>query len=181
MNTMKKMLSLVLVLTMILSLSVTVFAADGVANGGTDFSEVKGTYSSQTTVTVYSVDIAWEGLTFTYNGEFEGRWNPQTHEYEDGTAAGWASGSGTITVTNHSNTAITAVPSYVAATGFESAGMNFSTDTLQVATADNGVDGEAGSAVVGTITVTPTGSLPEGTSGATIGTITITISKRVEQ
>ena len=79
-------------------------------------------------------------------------------------------------MTNHSNTDITATPSYTAKEGYESAGMNFSTSALQVATADNGVDGAAGSAVVDTITVTPTGSLPEGTEDATIGTITITIN-----
>ncbi len=173
---MKKILSLILAMAMVMSLSVTAFAADGVTNGGTDSSDVKGTYSSEATVTVYSVDISWSGLEFTYNGAFEGNWNPATHEYEDATAADWAVGNGTITVTNHSNTGITATPSYTAKAGFESAGMSFSTAALQVATADNGVDGAAGTAVVGSITVTPTGSLPEGTEGATIGTITITIS-----
>jgi len=173
---MKKVISLILALVMIMSLSVTAFAAEGVTNGGTDTSDVKGTYSSTATVTVYSVDIAWEGLSFTYNGAFEGTWNPESHEYENATAAGWAAGNGTITVTNHSNTEITATPSYTAKDGYESAGMNFSTAALKVATADNGVDGAAGTAVTGTITVTPTGSLPEGTENATIGTITITIS-----
>ena len=173
---MKKIVSLILALAMVMSLSVTAFAAEGVTNGGTDTSDVKGTYSSTATVTVYSVDIAWEGLSFTYNGAFEGNWNPETHEYEDATAAGWAAGNGTITVTNHSNTAITATPSYTAKNGYETAGVSFSTSALNVATADNGVDGAAGSAVTGTITVTPTGSLPEGTEDAVIGTITITIS-----
>lgn len=173
---MKKIMSLILALAMVMGLAVTAFAADGITNGGTDSSDVKGTYSSKATVTVYSVDIIWEGLSFTYNGAFEGNWNPQTHVYENSTVAGWAAGNGSITVTNHSNTAITATPSYTAKAGYESAGMNFSNTALQVATADNGVDGAAGSAVVGTITVTPTGSLPEGTEGATIGTITITIS-----
>ena len=173
---MKKILALILASTMTMSLSVTAFAAGGITSGGTDSSDVKGTYSSEATVTVYSVDIAWEGLSFTYNGAFEGNWNPETHEYEDVTAAGWAAGNGTITVTNHSNTDITATPSYTAKDGYESAGMNFSTSALQVATADNGIDGAPGSAVVDTITVTPTGSLPEGTEDATIGTITITIN-----
>lgn len=173
---MKKIISLILALAMVMSLSVTAFAAEGVTNGGTDTSDVKGTYSSTATVTVYSVDIAWEGLSFTYNGAFEGNWNPETHEYEDATAAGWAAGNGTITVTNHSNTAITATPSYTAKDGYESAGVSFSNDALNVATADNGIDGAAGTAVTGTITVTPTGSLPEGTKDAVIGTITITIS-----
>lgn len=173
---MKKIISLILALAMVMSLSITAFAAAVVSNGGTDSADVKGTYSSTATVTVYSVDISWSGLEFTYNGAYEGEWDPGTHSDNDGTAAGWAEGKGTITVTNHSNTGITAVPTYKAATGYESASMNFSTNSLAVATADNGVDGEAGTAVIGTITVTPTGTLPEGTSGAVIGTITITIS-----
>lgn len=173
---MKKMISLILTLTMLMSLSITAFAAEGVTSGGMDMSEVKGTYSSTATVTVYSVDIVWEDLSFTYNGAFEGNWNPKTHEYEDANAAGWAAGSGTITVINHSNTEITATPSYTAKDGYESASMNFSTAALKVESADNGVDGAAGTAVTRTITVTPTGSLPEGTENATIGTITITIS-----
>ena len=173
---MKKIISLLLTLTLILGLPVTAFAADGVSNGGADTSDVKGTYSSTATVTVYSVDITWEGLSFTYNGAFEGNWNPETHEYEDATAAGWAAGKGTITVTNHSNADITATPSYVAVEEYKSAGVSFSTSALEVASADNGVDGAAGTAVAGTITVTPTGTLPEGTKDAVIGTITITIS-----
>ena len=173
---MKKIGAFILTAAMITGMSVTAFAADGITSGGTDSAEVKGTYSSEATVTVYSVDIAWEGLSFTYNGAFEGNWNPETHEYEDAASAGWAAGNGTITVPNHSNTDITATPSYTAEPGYESAGMNFSTSALQVATADNGVDGAAGSAVVDMITVTPTGSLPEGTEDTTIGTITLTIN-----
>lgn len=172
---MKKRLSLILTFTMALSFSATAFAADGIGNGGVDSADVTGTYSSTATVTVYSVDITWEGLDFTYNGAFDGTWNPETHQYENGTAAGWAAGRGTITVTNHSNTKITANPSYTAEEGFESAGMNFSTSSLEVATADNGESGAAGTAVAGSITVTPTGSLPEGTENDTIGTVTITI------
>jgi len=173
---MKKIISLIMALVMIMSLSVTAFAAEGVGNGGTDSADVKGTYKGTAASTVYSVDISWSGLEFTYNGAYEGEWNPDTHSYDNATEAGWAEGNGTITVTNHSNTAITAVPTYKAVTGYESASMTFSTNSLEVATADNGVDGAAGTAVTGTITVTPTGTLPEGTSNAVIGTITITIN-----
>lgn len=172
---MKKINSLFLVLTMVMSLSITAFAAEGIGNGGTDSADVKGTYKGTAASTVYSVDISWSDLEFTYNGAYEGEWNPGTHSYDNASGAGWAEGTGTITVTNHSNTSITAVASYKAATGYESAGMSFSTPSLSVATADNGVDGAAGTAVTGTITVTPTGTLPEGTTDAVIGTITITV------
>lgn len=173
---MKKTVSLLLALALLLSVSVVAFAAEGVGNGGSDSASVKGTYKGKAAAVVYSVDIAWEGLEFTYNGAYDGEWNPATHSYDNSTEAGWAEGTGTITVTNHSNIGITAVPSYTAESGYEDAGMSFSTSSLVVATADNGVDGAAGQAVTGTITVSPTGKLPEGTENATIGTITITIS-----
>lgn len=174
---MKKIIAIIMALVMIMSLSITGFAADGVGNNGSDSAEVKGTYEAgEETATVYSVDITWAGLEFTYNGAYEGTWNPETHQYDGATEAGWAEGTGTITVTNHSNTAITAGAEYEAATGYESASMNFSTSSLEVATADNGVDGAAGTAVTGTITVTPAGTLPAGTADTVIGTITITIS-----
>lgn len=173
---MKKFLIHILAFAMAVSTSVVSFGADGISSGDSDSCDVKGTYNSKAVVAVYSVDIVWKDLNFTYNSAFEGTWNPKTHEYENGTTAGWSAGTGTITVTNHSNTDITATPSYAAKPEYESAGMSFSSKALKVKTADNGVDGAAGTAVVGTITVTPTGSLPEGTEKATIGSITITIN-----
>lgn len=173
---MKKTISLLLALVLMLSLSFAAFAANGIQNGGSDSSDVKGTYKGKASATVYSVDIAWQDLSFTYNEAYEGEWSPANHSYSNGTEAGWAEGTGTITVTNHSNADITAVPSYEAAAGYESAGMEFSTSSLVVETADNGEDGAPGHAVEGTITVTPTGTLPEGTENATIGKITITIN-----
>ena len=44
-----------------------------------------------------------------------------------------------------------------------------------IGSADNGADGEAGNPVTEEITVTPTGTLPEGTDGEVIGHITVTI------
>ena len=169
---MKKALSIILAIMLVLSMAVTVCASTGVGQGDSESTAVKGTYSEKTVKTVYSLDIAWEGLSFTYNAEYKGEWNADTHTYENGTAAGWAAGTGKITVTNHSNTGITAVAKYTANADYKTAGMTFSTNSLQVATADNGT----GSAVVGSITVTPNGSLPEGTNNVEIGTITITIS-----
>lgn len=74
-------------------------------------------------------------------------------------------------MTNHSNAAVKATASYSPATGYESAGMSFGTNGSTIATAvGTGYD----SAPNTTITVTPSGSLPESTNGK-IGTITVTI------
>ena len=59
---MKKIFALVLSLALVMSMSVTAFAATSItSNGGTDTAEVKGTYNAGgTAATIYKVDIAWE-------------------------------------------------------------------------------------------------------------------------
>lgn len=170
---MKKMIALIMTLAMLMGLSMTVFAANGVTSS--DSADVKATYNGTETTVVYSVDISWEGLQFTYNGAFEGTWNPTQHKYENATEAGWAEGRGVIKMLNHSNTAVTVKPFYSAKEEYKSAYMVFDNDSIVVATADNGVEGAAGTAVEEQIIVTPAGTLPEGTNGEVIGTITIEI------
>ena len=173
---MKKTIAILLAVALMMSLAATVFAAGSkIETGdGTASQVVKGTYTAKETKTVYSVDITWSNMEFTYNEAYKGEWNPSTHKDENATAASWT-GVGTITVTNHSNTAIIAVPSYKANEAYKAAGMGFNVASLSVASADNGANGAAGTAQTGTITVTPNGSLPQGTKNAEIGTITITI------
>lgn len=151
-------------------------AALAVGQGEASTQNVTGHYvSGGESSVVYSVDISWDPLDFTYTDAFKGNWNPTTHEYEGGTEASWTPGNATITVTNHSNAAITATPSYQPESEFESASMTFDKDSFEVASADNATESGAGTPVTGTLEVTPSGSLPEGADG-TIGTITITIS-----
>lgn len=171
---MKKTIAIVLALALLLSLTITAFAATVEGSNESVSQVVKGTYTAKETRTVYSVDITWSTMEFTYNEAYKGEWNPTTHKYENATEAGWT-GTGTVTVTNHSNTAITATPSYKANDAYKAAGMTFSVAALNIATADNGANGAAGTAQTGTITVAPNGTLPEGTKNAEIGTITITI------
>ena len=172
---MKKMFSLLLALVMIMSLSVSVSAAEGDQAGveaGDYSANVTGAYVAGTTSsgTVFSVDIAWSNLSFTYHAEKAPVWDAEDHTYSEAVAAYWE-GEGTITVTNHSNTKITAVPKYNPGDAYANADMVFSTDKLLVASA------EAGSAQTGTITVTPAGYLPEMNESATIGSITVTIAQ----
>lgn len=179
----KKTAALFLSLALVCSVNASAFAADTSPKtvdqiGGSAVANVTGTYEKgQSGAAIYKVDIAWTDLSFTYTSGSQGTWDPDSHTYTGAAEGGWGSQSGTITVTNHSNAGITATPSYEATTGYESAGMEFTQTSLQLGTADNG-NGEngAGKETGGTLTVTPTGTLPENTNGDTIGTITVTIS-----
>lgn len=173
---MKKIISLILTVVMVMSLTTVAFAAEGdQTNVGTgDYStNVTGTYVAGTASngTVFSVDIAWSGMSFTYHAEQAPVWDAAEHSYSKAVAAYWE-GEGTITVTNHSNAKISAVPTYKAAAGYDDADMTFSTDELKLASA-----ADTNAAVTGTITVTPDGFLPEMSAAATIGSITVTIAQ----
>lgn len=168
---MKKLISLALAIVMIMCLSTTAFATPAEAPG--DYTaEVTGSYvaGNESNGIVYCVDITWNDLDFTYHAEKGAVWNTETLKYSDVVDAYWE-GEGTITVTNRSNTKISAVPAYNPAEGYEDAGMTFGTDKLKVASAESGTE------QTGTITVTPNGFLPAMDESDTIGTITLTIAQ----
>jgi hypothetical protein len=177
---MKKIISLVLTLVFMMSMANSALADETNVGLGDYEIPVTATYvAGQTSGTVFSVDIAWEGLEFTYRGEPAPVWNPDTHSYSgSGTSAGWT-GSGSVTVTNHSNAFLIMRADYSAAEGYSSVGMNFecdgtgntaNTNTIYSAEVDN-------KAQTSVITVTPTGTLPAGADDVTIGTIVLSISE----
>ena len=80
---MKKLVSMLVAAALVCTMSTTAFAADqdGV-NTGDYTAEVKGTYQAGSSgAVVYSVDIAWTDMSFTYTGAGEGTWDPETHQY----------------------------------------------------------------------------------------------------
>lgn len=168
---MKKFVSIALATIMMLCLSIPAFAA-AVTETGDYTAEVTGNYvaGNESSGIVYCVNISWKALDVTYHAEKGAVWNPDTLEYSEIASAYWE-GQGTITVTNRSNTRISAVPTYTAKEEYPDADMAFSTDKLKVSSAELGTEG------IGSITVTPTGSLPEMKESATIGTITLTIAQ----
>ena len=169
---MKKLVSLLAAAALTCAMGTTAFAADqdGVSTG--DYTaDVKGTY--QAGAVVYSVDIAWTDMNFTYTGAGEGTWNPETHQYSGSSEGAWTASDDSITVTNHSNAAVKATASYQAETGYESTTMTFGNNEATVATA---VGTEVASAPSATITVTPGGTLAESANGGKIGTITVSIA-----
>ena len=170
---MKKITTLLAAAALTCAMGTTAFAADqdGVKTG--DYTaDVKGTYKAGgAAATVYSVDIKWDEMSFTYTAAGQGTWNPTTHEYNGGSEASW-SGSKNIVVTNHSNAAVKATASFRADSSYDAVGMNFENNITTVNSAEGT---EVASAPNVTIKATPTGTLPEATNGK-IGTITVTIA-----
>ena len=170
---MKKITSLLAVAALTCTMGTTAFAADqdGVGTGD-HTAEVKGTYQAGGSgAVVYSVDIAWDSLEFTYTAAGEGTWNPETHEYSGATQASWSE-SKNIVVTNHSNAAVTATASFQADDGYQAVSMTFGDNGQQI---NSAVGTAVDSAPGATITVTPSGDLPADTNG-TIGSVTLNIA-----
>ena len=95
---MKKIFAIALCAVLCLCMAVPAFAA------GTPEADYPGQNSGQDVnitisgdmVHVYLVDIEFTNPTFTYSSG--SKWNPETYQYEPGTAATWA-GTGTVKIT----------------------------------------------------------------------------------
>jgi len=183
---MRKIIAILLAILLISAISTTVLAASPITGiGGTDSKDVKGTYQEgQGGATVYSVDVSWGAMEFTYTDAATGTWNPATHTYSGGTAAAWSwtAESNKITVTNHSNAAVSAGLSFAAGgIGTGIAGSFFSATTGGTAKASLPLATAVGTAVASAPTdfsyfqITG-GSVPSGTLNATIGAITVTLN-----
>lgn len=133
--------------------------------------------------TVYSVDIVWGSMEFTYTGAGEGTWNPDTHTFSGGTAAGWSceTNANKVTLTNHSNAAVTATLSYTPGTNYSGITGNFTESSgtvndavLELATADGTTVANAPTAQA---YLQLTGALASSvTSKTVLGTATVTLN-----
>jgi len=169
---MKKALTVLLAVLLILSMSTVAFAA---APGDSENIDVTGKYNSTTTEgTVYSVDITWENMTFTYNETTEKIWNAADHSYTVVTTGEWDKTTADITVTNHSNATVTATVNYSAVEDTDITGTLNNTEKTLAA----GVEGkpEEADALVATLTISGTPTDAVTNTGVKIGSITITLS-----
>lgn len=177
---MKKWVSILLVLMLVGSMSTVAFAEDTITeSSGEATQNVMASYSEGNGEddVVVSVDIAWEGLNFTYNEASHPIWNPDTHSYDDSDVreAGWAVSDGKVIITNHSNRFLSAGISYEQNSGYESADMVFSAKTTNDILVGNADDG-TGNAQSVTIKVVPDGTVPNNISDNTpIGSITVSV------
>lgn len=178
---MKKKTALVLTLAMVFSLAPLSAYADTIGTaGGTASHDVTATYRADSSGgaggTVYSVDITWGDMAFTYTAE-AGIWDPKTHTTTSSTGGVWTvnnTDGDKITVTNHSNTDVTATFSYAAASDFDGISGTFDNASLNLASAVGTAVDEAPN---GTAALSLSGALGSTTADNTkIGTITVTLN-----
>lgn len=173
---MKKIFATIIALAMVLSVGVTAFAAEtGKQPGNSQNIDVTAkTVSTGTTPVVYSMDIAWDSMTFTYAESGTKIWNPTTHTFSTNTTGGWDKTTANITVTNHSNAAVNAAVTYSAVSGTGISGeITNGTKTL-AAGVENAYD--AADKLVATLTISGTPNNTITSEGVKIGAITVKIS-----
>ena len=166
---MKRIITLLMVLAMVMRLSITAFASDlG------ESKDVTAKYEkNESEQPIYNVDLNWGDLTFTYTETVEKVWNPDTHTYDTTTTGSWDKTESTVTVTNHSNVSVAVTMSV---TPIDGTGVDVSLTggnaTLAAGEVGN-VDGAA--SVTGTVKVSgkPNSTVTE--DGIKVASITVTI------
>ena len=171
---MKRILFLALVITLMMSLSVTVFAENSVTSDSGTTIDISATFKAGSTAEdVISVDIAWGAMEFEFSEGVDGVWDPTTHQYTGATESSWSSSGNEITVTNHSNVSVAVSMSItpVDGTGVD-VSLTGGNATLAAGEVGN-VDGAA--SVTGTIKVSgkPNSTVTE--NGIKVASITVTI------
>ena len=175
---MKKLLAIVLAVFLLMTLSITVYAAETpgtVGQNGIKEIDVTAKYSSSTnTPNVYSVDIDWSSMTFTYTQKDTKTWNASNHSYDTTTEGEWDKTTATVTVTNHSNVSVNASVEYTAVAGTGVTG----TMSNGSATLNAGEEGnyDGADSVTATLTIEGPPNSTVTSDGVTIGTIKVTIS-----
>ncbi len=174
---MKKMIAAILAVAMVLGVHSTSYAGQNLGQNESQSIDVTAKYSDDiTTPDVYSVEIVWDNMTFSYSEAGTMDWNPETHTYTENVTAGWDKTSADVTVTNHSNVDVDVTFGYVPVESYGVTTGLTNTDAAVNLTA--GVVGEADEAasVTATLSVSGTPSETVTEEGVVIGTITITIS-----
>lgn len=173
---MKKILALVMSLTMTAAMGMTAFAENANIGTGNQSIDVEAKYSGGTeTPTVYSVDVSWGAMEFTYAVGGTSDWNPETHEYVDNTTAQWTANGNKVSVTNHSNAGVTASFAFDALETYSGISGTFDNASVELPSAE----GKAVNAaeLTGSAALTLDGVLNSSMTDFTkIGAITVTIN-----
>lgn len=167
---MKRLSIICLSILLALSLSVTAWAVTKEDLGETTI-PVKAVYQENNTMeNVYSVDITWGSMDFTYQVS-SGSWNPSTHSYSSSEGWVYTEDANKITIANHSNINITCTLKYDSLS-YDVSG-ELSKETIWL---DSAEETSVDSPPTDSAILTLDGVLSSGTTAnANIGTITVTI------
>ena len=152
----------------------TAFATE-VSNGT---KEVTATYvQGSSSDIIYSVDVTWGSMEFTYTSPAQGTWDPDSHGYVGAEETGrwtYSDGANVVTVTTHSNTEVAAELAYTPAEEYENIEGAFDASEISLETA---VGTAVDEAPAGSAALTIAGELPESEESAVVGEITVTLNK----
>lgn len=173
---MKKLFAVILAM-MIVATPVTAFAAEGTITNenGSQSIDVQAKYvDGIATPDVYSVDVVWGAMKFTYSSSGIRTWDPSNHQYTDSVSASWSANGNNVTVINHSNKDVDVAFAYVKTSGFNDVSGTFSvvSDTLTA-----GIEGDVIGADSVSTDLTLSGTLASTATAFTkVGTVTVTLS-----
>lgn len=123
---------------------------------------------------VYSIDVTWGSMQFTYTESGTMTWNSEKHEYENTGGASWNAKDNTVKVTNHSNQKVTANLSYQSKNGYQEVTGSFDKTVMVLETA---VGTPFDQAPEDTASLIVSGTLPDTVTDFTaIGQITVSLS-----
>lgn len=175
---MKKAIAAALTLTLSLSMGTAVYAEGG-SMPASSSADIKATYQTGKVKNdaVYSVDIEWGDLAYTYNSGKIKTWNPTELKYEikENTTPTWscAEGADKIKVTNNSNVGVTAKLSYSSEHTLVEGTFDHAKINLKSAEGT-----EAGKGPSGVATLALTGGMNESDSPASeLGKVEITVGE----
>ena len=173
-----------------MGLSVTAMADTIESVPQTSTKDVKVTVKNTISAPVYSVDVTWESLEFTYTFGSSHTWKPQDHVYNDNGESSWSGtnqgndNTANIVVKNHSDAAVIVNAGFGAEkkTTAEANGVTATLDgdisnkSLEsAATAAYGnFDGAAKAEMTVTVTGVPTNTNADAV--ITVGTLNVTVS-----
>ena len=167
---MKKIFALFVVLALAVSMTTTAFA---VGNGERETGNVDVKINTDDVLTVYSVDIQWDPLVFTYS-HGSGTWDPSDHSISGG-KTGWDKTSANVVVTNHSNAAVNIAATFpttptTATNNAVTATLSNNTFQLTAGELNNYAGADSKTAIVNV------SGTPSVGNDFTVGTITVAVS-----
>lgn len=174
---MKKLIAILLSLTFVLSVSALAVTLDNEVTSNSK--DVFATYIEGTDEsTVYSVDLQWGNLEFDYNEGSVGTWLPNKHEYSNTVNPGWTPStpdSNQISITNHSNSAVTCIIEYTSESTYSGVSGFFDYSEFELPSAVNKSTDSPDLTKVATLTLS--GNLITDLTGTKlpIGTVTVSI------